>query len=325
MHKTIAAGAGLALTGGLIAALSVGEAGERRRKRLRGWALYQFARTVAPNLSDPTVLRMTIARDRAAGPALPPEQLRSRISFDDTACGGMRVFRVAKPGGAGTATRLLYLHGGAYVLDLQTIQWNLVAGLLDRLDVEIIIPLYPLAPEADWRRTMAAVRDHYLALAEEYGAASIVIAGDSSGGGIALLLAQALRDAGEPQPCALVLFSPCLDLSGSGPDQPAIEKRDPALSLRLVEEISPMWAKDVAPDDPRVSPLFADQHDLPPTIVFSGDRDILDSDALRLKQRNPPIDHRHYPEMMHVWVVSPLKEARQALNEAAGFVRQHAV
>lgn len=324
MRKSSKTGAGAVLVGGAaVAALAV-KSGRQRGFNLRGWALYHFTKLVAPNVSDPQVLRKMIARDRANGPAMPSAKLLRRIAFRESSAAGMRVFHATRTDGAGTPLKLLYLHGGAYVLDLQAVQWNLLKGLLDRVDAEIIAPIYPLGPEAGWRETMVAVRDHYLSLIEVYGADNVIVTGDSAGGGIALLLAQALRDEGKPQPRALVLFSPCLDLSGSGPDQPELEKRDPALSLRLVQEIAPMWAKDVPANDPRVSPLFADQSGLPPTIVFSGDREILDSDALRLKARNPAIDHRHYAEMMHVWPVSPLREARQALDEAAAFIQEHA-
>lgn len=81
-----------------------------------------------------------------------------------------------------------------------------------------------------------------------------------------------------------------------------------------------MWAKDIPPNDPRVSPLFANQEGLAPTMVFSGDREILDSDALRLKAKNPAIDHRRYAEMMHVWPVGPTREAKKALDEASQFI-----
>lgn len=58
-------------------------------------------------------------------------------------------------------------------------------------------------------------------------------------------------------------------------------------------------------------------------MIFSGDREVHDSDALRLKAINPAVDHRHYREMVHVWPVSPLREGRQALDEATAFIRLH--
>lgn len=290
---------------------------------LRGWALYNFAKLLAPNLSDPAALRELIRKDREAGPALPPKKLLSKIAFQENVKADMRVFHVTRKASGERRLKLLYLHGGAYVLDLQPIQWNLISGLLDRIDAEIIAPIYPLGPEADWKQTTSAIETHFRSLVDRHGAENIIVVGDSAGGGLALLLAQAMRDQGYSQPAALVLYSPALDLSGSGADQPALEKRDPALSLRLLDDIATLWLKGLPPKDPRVSPLFADQSNLPPTIVFTGDREILHSDALRLKAANPAVDHRSYPEMMHVFPVSPLREAKQALDETARFVRLH--
>jgi acetyl esterase/lipase len=290
---------------------------------LRGWFFYHFVKLLTPNLADPDVLAETIRKDRERGPSAPPRKLLPKLEFSESREEDMRIFRVRRKDSDVPALKLLYLHGGAYVLDLQEIQWNLIAGLLDRLDAEIVIPIYPLGPEAGWEETTSAIRAFFLGLVDRHGAENIVVCGDSAGGGLALLLAQAMRDEGLPQPRALALFSPALDLSGSGPDQSALERRDPALSLKMLQEIGPMWLRGLAPDDPRVSPLFADQAGLPPTIVFTGDREILHSDALRLKLRNPAIVHRVYAEMMHVFPAGPLRESREALDEAAAFIRQH--
>lgn len=310
-------------TGAILATGMLAGAVAKNWPSLRGWGFYYLVKALSPDLSDPAVLKKTIEKDRAEGPKLPPKKLLIEMDVREDRYKDMRVFRATRKGAPDSQLKLLYLHGGAYVLDLQEIQWNLVAGILKRVDAEVVVPIYPLGPEASWRETTAAVRDYYLALTERYGAQNIMICGDSAGGGLALLLAQAMRDEQRPQPQALILFSPVLDASGSGPDQPMLEQRDPALSLRMHQEIQPMWLKGLPPQDPRVSPLFAAQNDLPPTILFSGDRDIRHSDALRLKALNPAVDHRSYPEMMHVWPVSPLREAKQALDEAASFIRKH--
>lgn len=233
----------------------------------------------------------------------------------------MRVFRGTPKRGTAKLLRLVYLHGCAYVISMQAFQWNVVGGLLDRLDAEAFVPDYPLGPEADSEQTVNAVVDFYKLLANRYGADSIVLAGDSAGGGLAVLMAQTLRDRGIPQPRAVVAFSPWLDLSGNGPDQVALARRDPMLTMELGHQAAAMWTKDTPTDDPRVSPLFGKQDGVAPTILFSGDRDLLDSDALRFKSRNPSVTHRHYPGMFHVWVAFPLPESRQALDEAANFVR----
>ncbi|MFE3054059.1 alpha/beta hydrolase fold domain-containing protein [Nocardia sp. NPDC059239] len=71
-------------------------------------------------------------------------------------------------------------------------------------------------------------------------------------------------DAGLPQPKALILFSPALDLTGEDPDQKALARRDPMLSLGLFKEVESRWLKGLPLHDPRVSALFASHADLPP-------------------------------------------------------------
>ncbi|WP_231568464.1 alpha/beta hydrolase fold domain-containing protein [Novosphingobium malaysiense] len=262
--------------------------------------------------------------DRAKGPGLPPKGALKKIRFTDGKRAGLRTFGATPITGITSPIKMLYLHGGAFVLDFQSIQWGLVTGLLQRVPGEIIAPLYPLGPEANWSETMDAVHASYMDLIAQYDPAQVVVCGDSAGGGLSLLLAQRLRDEGLPLPAALVMFSPCLDISACGADQPAIEKRDPVLRLSMMKDVARMWVQDVPADDPRVSALFGDQSGLPPSLVFSGDREILDSDALRLAAKNPEVVHRHYPEMQHVWPVSPLKEGKQALDEAAAFMLHYA-
>lgn len=310
------------ITGSVVVTAMAAAAAIKNWSSLRGWGFYYLVKAMAPDFANPHALKAMIQKDRAQGPKLPPKRLLAELEFSEAEHNGMRIFHAKRKDAQSSPLKLLYLHGGAFLLDLQAIQWTLIAGLLQRVDAEIIIPIYPLGPEASWMETTSAVQNYYHALTEIYGAQNIMVVGDSAGGGLALLLAQAMRDAKQPQPQALILFSPLLDVSGSGPDQPMLEKRDPVLSLQMLREIQPMWLQGLSPQDPRFSPLFASQNDLAPTIIFSGDRDILHSDALRLKALNPEVDHRSYPEMMHVWPVSPLREARQALDEAAKFIHQ---
>ncbi|WP_329407880.1 alpha/beta hydrolase [Nocardia vinacea] len=298
----------------------------RMRSRLNGQLLFWFskgmARVLAPHYDTMEGLQSAIRKDRARGPARPPKRLLRKLVVREELHDDMLVFRVSPRGGAtNKKLQLLYLHGGAFVLDLQRIQWNLVARLLAEVDADMTIPIYPLGPEATWQQTMAAVEKVYLDLANEHGASNVVVTGDSAGGGLSLLLAQAMRDNEKPMPNALVLFSPIFDLSASGEDQPALERRDPSLSLSLVKNAFDLWAPSMSPQDPRISPLFADHANLPPTIVFSGDREILDSDARRLKEVNPAIQHLSYAEMAHVFPIGGTREGTHAMREAAAFIK----
>jgi len=290
---------------------------------MRAWALFKIAPLLAPKFSKPGALQRAIEQDRARGPAFPSKRLRKRITFREETRGIDRIFRAAPHNGPTSPVRILYLHGGAYVFDLQAVQWKLICGLIDRTGAEVVAPIYPLAPEHSWRDGLGMVQRAYRELVEESGAENIVIVGDSAGGGLVLSLAQALRDAMFPAAAALVLFSPWLDLGVSGADQPELARRDPALTIEFLRAAGRMWAEDVPTNDPRVSPLFGEQAGLPPTIVFTGTRDILDSDAKRLAAVAGNVTLREYPDMVHVWPIAPIPEGWRALDEAVAFINQH--
>jgi acetyl esterase/lipase len=288
---------------------------------LRAWLVFAAVPFVAPNFDRPGALERAIERDRANGPGHPPRTLLKRSDFRDELWGSDRCFRLSVRGGK-RPLRFLYLHGGAYLLNVQPMQWTIAAGLLDRLGGEVIAPIYPLAPEHGWQDGLRSVERVYLNLIRVSRPENVVIFGDSAGGGLALALAQQLRDAGKALPAVLLLFSPWLDVGVTGRDQPALAARDPALSIEFLRKAGRLWAKGISAEDPRVSPLFGDHRRLPQTMIFSGTRDILDSDALRLARLNPAVEHRHYRNMIHVWPCAPIPEASQALDEAAAFVER---
>jgi epsilon-lactone hydrolase len=243
------------------------------------------------------------------------------MEFSDVVLGDDRIFISSQKGHQQSGLRLLYLHGGAFVFDLQAAQWSLVCGLMARTGADVVTPIYPLAPEQDWRAGLDMVKRTYLSLARECGPENIIIVGDSAGGGLVLSLALALRDDGLALPAALVMFSPWLDVGVNGEDQPEIERRDPALRIDFLKEAGKMWAGASAVDNPQVSPLFADHKHLPPSLIFTGTRDVLDSDVARLEVKGTDMFVRRYPGMVHVWPIAPIAEGIQALDEAAQFIK----
>lgn len=290
------------------------------RVSLRAKLLAKLAAWFGPDYKSEGVVHRAIAADRAKGPAYPPKALRSKIHFTDEVSERGRFFLVTRQGQPSSKLRIFYLHGGAYILDLQEIQWKLIWALLQRTNAEIVVPIYPLAPEHTWQESMEMIYRSYLAQISADDQKATVVVGDSAGGGLALALAQQLRDNGGPAPAGLILFSPFLDASLSGADQPALERRDPVLSISFLRDAGRMWAGDLPPADPRVSPLFGNHDGLPEILVFTGTRDILDSDAKRLNAHGSAAVIHEYPDMMHVWPIAPIPEARRALKTAIDFI-----
>ena len=270
--------------------------------------------------TTPEAFLRRIAKDRKRGPAPPPRRIAKRYRVVDAPIAGVRSFRLDPRTVPMPATRILHLHGGAYVFNLIAEQWPALASMADSTGSALIIPDYPLAPVHQVADGLAAMVAVYSQLVDEVGADRIVISGDSAGGGFALALAQHLRDRGLPAPAGLVLFFPWLDVTVSGDDQPALQKRDAMLSIERLREAGRMWAGDADPAEPRVSPLFGDPSGLPPTLVLVGTDDLLLSDARRLAARFPEAIVQEYPDMFHGWVFAPIREARQALAAASAFI-----
>lgn len=261
---------------------------------------------------------------RPKEPAEPSAKIKRKYEVSETSRGGARTFVVA-PREGGRPLDILFLHGGAYIWDLMSIHWSFITGLVDRLGATITVPLYPLAPEASWQEAHAVAHAAYDDLTKTDSGRSLVLAGDSSGAGLALALAMSLRDTGRRLPVALVLASPWLDVSVSDPTQPVLARNDPMLAIPGLRAAGRSYARDLPLIDPRVSPLFGSLSELPPIAIFTGSRDLLSADAKRLASKaDDPNRVRlfEYPGMVHGWMLLPIPEAARALDDAAGFLTE---
>lgn len=276
--------------------------------------------------STPTGQAAAIAKNRRAGAARPPASLRARYAIEGRTVDGARVL-VLHQKGSGIRQHVLYLHGGAFELDLLPQHWTIIGGLADRLDADLTIPLYPLAPENDYRGTDALLDRVYGELVERAGSDCVAIAGDSAGGALALSLCQRLRDHKAKMPAALALFSPWADLTVSDPAQTELAKKDKLLSISRLRAAGKAWSGPLAPNDARVNPLFASMAGLPPTLILTGTDDVLNSDAHRLMTSARAVQANftlsEYPRMFHVWPAVNIPEGVKALDEAAAFIGKH--
>ncbi|CAM03438.1 acetyl esterase/lipase [Saccharopolyspora erythraea NRRL 2338] len=211
---------------------------------------------------------------------------------------------------------LFYLHGGAYIHQVEDAHWRFLSRLIDESGCAVTLPVYPLAPDYQYDETLEVVEGTWEATVGREGPRHQVIMGDSAGGGLTLHLAQWLRQRQRPQPRRLVLLSPWLDITSSHPSMPELDPRDPFLSLPGLREAGRMYAGDLDPHDPRVSPLYGELDGLAPMTVMVGTRDVLLSDARRLRElaaeRGVRIDYEEYPGMFHGWVLQSIPEARRA-------------
>lgn len=230
---------------------------------------------------------------------------------------------------ASGAPTILYFHGGGYYFCSPRTHRSLVFGLATRAAAPAFSLDYRLAPE---HRFPAALDDTTAAyrrlLAEGIAPQSIVIAGDSAGGGLALATLVALRDAGEPMPAGAVLFSPWTDLSASGASICSNDGADPMFAGVAIGRAAQVYLGDTPNTHPYASPVYADLHGLPPLLIQVGSTEVLLDDSRRVAERARSVgveaDLQIWPKMPHVWplFVPFIPEAGRALDDAARFVRR---
>jgi acetyl esterase/lipase len=251
--------------------------------------------------------RRTLARRK--GPSAPPRALTRRHEVNHSRTHGFDVYTVrSRPAGSGAA--VIYLHGGAYTSEIVKQHWALVGHLAARTGHDVHVPIYGLSPAHDGRQALEFVT-RTVADATRQGR-RCHLAGDSSGGGLALLAAQAVG--GQAGGVAgLTLIAPWLDLSVSNPAIDDVEPHDPWLARPGLRVLAAAWAGGLPLRDPRLSPLFGDLAGLPPLQVLVGTRDITLPDCRALRDRLPagvPLSYHEEPGALHNYPLLPVPEAR---------------
>ncbi len=223
---------------------------------------------------------------------------------------------------------ILYFHGGGYIVGSPLTHRGLAGRIAALTGFDVVLPRYPLAPEAPAPAAFDTARAAHAALwAEGYAPASIVLGGDSAGGGLALaLLSELCRT--DQRPAGLFAFSPWTDLTGSGASMRESADTDHVFEAsRLPELVNYVTAGAIAPDDPRLSPLFAAFDRPPPVLLQVARTEILLDDSLRMAKRLRDVGGQvtvsERDAAPHVWQLldGVVPEARESLEEAAVFVR----
>ena len=229
----------------------------------------------------------------------------------------------------GAAATVLYCHGGGYYFCSPRTHRSLVFALATRANARIFSLDYRLAPE---HRYPAALDDALAAyrrlIAIGIAPESIVIAGDSAGGGLALATLVALRDAGDAPPAGGLLFSPWTDLAAAGASIRGNDSVDPMFCGAAIARAAQVYLGDSPATDPYASPVYADLHGLPPLFMMAGSTEVLLDDSQRVannaRAAGVDCEFEVWEKMPHVWpMFAPfIPEANRALDHAAAFVRR---
>jgi epsilon-lactone hydrolase len=196
---------------------------------------------------------------------------------------GVPAHWLAAPG-ADPGRVLLFLHGGGFEFGSLRSDGELAARLGRASGMRVLFPEYRLAPEHPFP---AAIDDilavwGWLRIDQGLSARSLAVAGDSAGGGLAVSLLVATRDAEEALPAAAVLMSPTVDLTSSGASMTERADQDPVSTPAMLRQFASDYLDGADPKSDLASPLFASLTGLPPLLIQVGTADVLLSDSERL-------------------------------------------
>ena len=202
------------------------------------------------------------------------------VNIEETIIAGVRTDVITPLAMAKASRVLIKLHGGGFNSD----SGSLIEGvpIANLAKIKVVSVYYRLAPENPFPAAVDDVVAVYKELLKSYKPQSIGIFGTSAGAILTCEVTVRLKQLGLPLPAALGIFSGLTDFSLPG------ESRQIYALTGLPGELEPVDPRHL-PDDayvgktdrknPVLSPLYADVHGMPPSLLLTSTRDLLLSDT----------------------------------------------
>lgn len=237
--------------------------------------------------------------------------------------------------------RLLYFHGGGYVMGSAKSHRPITSRLSEIANAAVLVVNYRLMPEHSRMAGIEDCREAYAWLLKNgpdgfSDADTLIIAGDSSGGNLALSTIAWARDSGLRGADAVVVLSPQTDATLASPSLVNNIETDvmqgssfgPVVKSPKVFSLGIGFLMNrINPSNPIVSPLLGDLSNLPPTLVQVSEAEMFFDDAVRYVNKanaqGSPAVLQSWPYVMHVWHAFQVPEADEAFTAIGQFLELH--
>ncbi len=271
--------------------------------------------------------RLTIEENRARSARTAKlTRIPKDVTIADVEVDGIRAKWIS-PSHEKSGKIILHLHGGGYVTGGMDSHLMMCIPMAQTLKTKILLPEYRLAPEQPFPAAVDdAVKVYRWALTQGYQPQDIILSGDSAGGGLALATVLSLRDAGNLLPAAVICMSPWTDLTFTGQSHITKAKADCVLLTDVLREWAACYAGTETPNNPLISPIYADFHNFPPLLIQVGSDEILLDDsrmlAEKVKADGVNVTLKVWDEMWHVWPAlgDLLPESKKSFEEIGEFI-----
>ena len=250
--------------------------------------------------------------------------------------------------GADSSRRFLYIHGGAFMAGSPK-GYRVLTDKLSALTNSAVLAIdYRLMPENKRLDCVEDCRASYDWMLENgprgpdaetlESPSAVLVAGDSAGGNLTLVLLAWIRDNQRPVPNAALALSPVTDARFVSPSirgnlDSDVILRPLAKRLAWVPGfmigLAGRFMAGHRASDPVVSPLLGDLAGLPPILVLASDCEILRDDGRRYVNKaveaGTDASLMLWDNVPHVWPIfyPDLPEAGEALEQVEMFFRRH--
>ena len=242
--------------------------------------------------------------------------------------------------GADTTRRVLFLHGGAFLFGSPKGHRKFTDQLSKIANAAVLSVDYRMLPENNRMKSIIDSQQAYHWILDNgpNGQASskfLLVAGDSAGGNLALMLSSWSKNSAAKQPDAVIGFSPSSDMTLVSPTIKRNRHTDKMLGegLGIITKLPNalrMWcglfAMRINPANKLASPVFGDLSGLPPTLIHASSSEMLLGESVRYTNKalaaGSPVTLQVWKNQMHDWHLFNMHtgSAKEAWGEIKKFI-----
>ncbi|GHV62242.1 esterase [Spirochaetia bacterium] len=270
--------------------------------------------------------------------APPPKYITRKFAVTEKILSGRPCYQISpRKTAAPESKAIFFIHGGGFVYETMDMHWKNIEILMNELSMPILLPAYPLLPDATIEEIVFMLMEAYADMCNTFPDTEIIFLGDSSGADLALVLCQYIKALSPnlPLPDKLILVSPALIIDNSPlvlDSMRQLEKGDVICTMKMLETLPGLlkiagsknvFFKTILNAD---FVLTADFTGMPSTYIFSGTEELFfpQAEALvkRLKQQGVYTEFVQGAGMMHSWpyLIYP-PESKKALSQIIEIIR----
>lgn len=242
-----------------------------------------------------------------------PKEIEKECEIEIKQFMGRKIFIIKDRNIETNEKYILYFHGGSYVAEATQNHFNFLEKIAKDTKYTIIMPDYPLTPKYTYDDVFDMAVPLYKEIISKVNNNDLILMGDSAGGGLVLGLYEKIANDFIDIPSKTILISPWLDVKMQNEKINEVSKNDDILSKEKLILAGIAYAGKDGMDKYLVNPIEGDLSKLNNISIFTGTYDILNPDAMLLKEKADKVGGdvklKVYDKAKHIWLIDNNSDA----------------